>query len=294
MAVIGSRCGLRPISRDMPDVFGRQRPPFFGKPAGRGHPVPPHRRRTHAAERRPRHQRPAQLRRVAAAQRIDQRQIAAHRIGEKPDRLGLSGLPVLRQLEPLEPRRRGQLRLDRRPLPLRAGARTSGASRARRAARSAPPPSSPRTRAPWDSAPRCTRPAPGWRSRPRQSRRSPPPRRHRAPRHQRDAAHGEKRHHRHERQGVANERGVLKQQMEDQIRDAERRHGDERSSIAHEQLHDPERREHEHDRRERGAHPRDGRTCASARMRPPAASALRYSISPAVKSSPACVPSAAR
>ena len=156
--------------------FGRQRPAFFGEPAGQpacdtsrtaDGRMPPNAGRATSGQRNSVES--------LAARRIDQRQIAAHRIGQEPHRLGRARLPVLRELEPLEPRRRRQLRRQCRRLRLRAAARMSGASPARRAVASCLRPASPRPRGPPGWLRRRRRRAPDSRSRRRQSKRAPRP-----------------------------------------------------------------------------------------------------------------------
>ena len=193
------------------------------------------------------------------------------RIGSARNQIGsrLARLPVLRKLEPFEPRRRRQLRRDAdvlgferpherlvhrqraglRRLALRpAWRRTARTVRARLRAR--------------------MRRAPDWRSPHRRSRSSAATTGTACHRNQRHAADGEERHHRHQRQRVTDERRVLEQQMKHEIGTGKRDHRRQRSPIAPQQLHQAGGGENQHHGRERGRVPRMRRTSASARTPP--------------------------
>ena len=127
------RCGPRPISRAMPAVSGVSAQPSSANHPGARHAIPAHGRRPHAAKGRARHERPAEIGGVAAARgSISARSLRSGSARNHTARCG--PLPVLRQLEPLRRGGDGSCGRDRRRLRLRAGARTSGASPARRAA----------------------------------------------------------------------------------------------------------------------------------------------------------------
>ena len=77
-----------------------------------------------------------------------------------------------------------------------------------------------------------------------------------APRRQRARPLDRKpRHHRHEREGIARERGVLEQQMEDRIRHGHRQDGRERSAVAEQVEHGAERSQRQYDCSERPPFP---------------------------------------
>ena len=94
--------------------LGRQRPAFTQIPVGRLDDMPVHFVRTRAAEQDGLAKRPAVQHRALRV--LEEREIAARRVGNEPHGLAPAGIPVLHHLEPLVLGRRGETLGERRQL----------------------------------------------------------------------------------------------------------------------------------------------------------------------------------
>ena len=199
-------------------------------------------------------------------------------IAAAPDRRGTTPAPALpvfqnfAELQPLEPRRRRQLGANADVFRFERPHERLVHRQRRRVATFAPRLSSPPARERRALLARRRRRAPDSRSPPPAIEMAAAATGTAANRHERNASDRQEGDHRHERQRVADERRVLKQQVEDQVRDAQRHDRREAAPIAPAAAARPPRRRGRGRRSRAPWNPRDRRTCASARTRPRAGS----------------------